>query len=242
MTRAAGSSGRRGAGAGRLPHQLPAGRHGLPRSYVNRNQRDRIVGAVIEVVSRTGYARLTVRDVIEGAGVSRRTFYQHFSNKKDVFLAAYDSVVEHLLAEVRLAHAGGRDWADAVGRGLATFLDFLARGPALAHVCIVEVVAAGPDALARRARALEAFCDLVRPDPAWLPDDQTPPPLATEVVVGGIYEIVFSQVSQGRAHALPMLWPELFLNLLLPFLGPAQAVASVERSQPPLAVPLGPRG
>jgi hypothetical protein len=74
VTRAAGSGGRRGTGVGRLPHQLPAGRHGLPRSYVNRNQRDRIVDAVIEVVSRTGYSGLTVKDVIDGAGVSRLPF------------------------------------------------------------------------------------------------------------------------------------------------------------------------
>src|SRR5262245_30066555 len=65
---------------GRRPHQLPAGRHGLTRSYVLSNQRDRIVGSVIEEVSETGYAGLTVRGVVERAGVSRRTFYEHFSN------------------------------------------------------------------------------------------------------------------------------------------------------------------
>ena len=66
---------------GRQPHQLPAGLHGLTRSYVLRNQRDRIVESVIEVVSETGYAGLTVRAVVGRAGVSRRTFYEHFSNK-----------------------------------------------------------------------------------------------------------------------------------------------------------------
>ena len=93
---------------GRQPHQLPAGRHGLTRSYVLSNQRDRIVGSVIEVVSETGYAGLTVRGVVERAGVSRRTFYEHFSNKQDVFLAVYDVVVERLAGDVRLAYASGR--------------------------------------------------------------------------------------------------------------------------------------
>jgi AcrR family transcriptional regulator len=221
----------RGTRKGRLPHQLPAGRHGLPRSFVQRNQRERIVGSVIDVVSRGGYAGLTVRDVIARAGVSRRTFYEHFSNKEDVFLAAYDSVVEHVISEVRVAHAGGRTWPEAVGRGLAKFLGLLAGQPALAHVCIVEVLAAGPEALARRARAIEAFSDLVSPDPALLPRGHTVPPLAMEVVVGGIYEIVFSYVSRGESYALPTIWPELLFSMLLPFEGAKRAAAAVEAAR-----------
>jgi AcrR family transcriptional regulator len=207
------------APGGRLPHQLPAGRHGLPRSFVLRNQRERIVASVIEVVSSTGYAGLTVKDVIERAGVSRRTFYEHFSNKEDVFLAAYESVVEQLLGEVRLAYAGGRNWPERVGQGLSTFL---------------EVLAAGPDALGRRARAIEAFCDLVRPEAS---DAQAVPPLAAEVVVGGIYEIVFAHVSRGEAAALPELWPELLFNMLLPFVGSRKAASHAARARTRRAEP-----
>ena len=213
---------------GRLPHQLPAGRHGLPRSFVLRNQRERIVASVIEVVSSTGYAGLTVKDVIERAGVSRRTFYEHFSNKEDVFLAAYDSVVEQLLGEVRLAYAGGRNWPERVAQGLSTFLELLAAQPALAHVCIVEVLAAGPDALGRRARAIEAFCNLVRPEAT---SARPVPLLAAEVVVGGIYEIVFAHVSRGEAAALPELWPELLFNMLLPFVGSRIAASNAARAR-----------
>jgi AcrR family transcriptional regulator len=207
---------------GRLPHQLPAGRHGLPRSYVLTNQRERILASVVEVVSETGYAGLTVRDVIEHAGVSRRTFYEHFSNKEDVFLATYEAVVDVLVNEVRLSYARGRTYAGRVALGLATFLGLLAGQPALAHVCIVEVMAAGPNALARRAQSIRLFCDLIRP-----PDDMAAgaPPLAVEVVVGGIYEIVSAHVSRGEADRLLELYPELLENLLLPFVGPRRAAA-----------------
>jgi AcrR family transcriptional regulator len=222
---------------GRLPHQLPAGRHGLPRSFVLRNQRERIVASVIEVVSSTGYAGLTVKDVIERAGVSRRTFYEHFSNKEDVFLAAYESVVEQLLGEVRLAYAGGRNWPERVAQGLSTFLELLAAQPALAHVCIVEVLAAGPDALGRRARAIEAFCDLVRPESEAGSGAHPAPPLAAEVVVGGIYEIVFAHVSRGEAAALPDLWPELLFNMLLPFVGSRKAASHAARARERRAEP-----
>lgn len=219
---------------GRQPHQLPAGRHGLTRSYVLSNQRDRIVGSVIEVVSETGYAGLTVRGVVERAGVSRRTFYEHFSNKQDVFLAVYDVVVERLAGDVRLAYASGRTYPQQVAFGLETFLGRLAHYPALAHVCIVEVLAAGPDALARRARALQTFCDLIRPAPEAA---RRIPPLAVEVAVGGIYEIVGAHVSRGEAHRLPSLCPELLEVMLIPFVGPRRAESEAARARERLLTP-----
>ena len=221
----------------RRPHQLPAGRHGLTRSYVLSNQRDRIVESVIEVVSESGYMGLTVRGVIERAGVSRRTFYEHFSNKQDVFLAVYDVVVERLASDVRLAYASGRTYPQQVAFGLETFLGRLAAFPALAHVCIVQVLAAGPDALARRAHALEPFCDLMRPEEG----SRRVPPLAVEVAVGGIYEIVGAHVSRGEAHLLPGLGPELLEVMLIPFVGArraeSEAVRARERLLKPVPVP-----
>jgi AcrR family transcriptional regulator len=227
---------------GRQPHQLPAGRHGLTRSYVRGNQRERIVESVIEVVSETGYAGLTVRGVIERAGVSRRTFYEHFSNKQDVFLAVYDVVVERLAGDVRLAYASGRTYPQQVAFGLETFLGRLAAYPALAHACIVEILAAGPDALARRGRALQTFCDLIRPEAER---SRRIPPLAVEVAVGGIYEIVGAHVSRGEAHLLPSLCPELLEVMLIPFVGPRRAESEGARARERLLTPgpaPGPRG
>ena len=219
---------------GRQPHQLPAGRHGLTRSYVLSNQRDRIVGSVIEEVSETGYSGLTVRRVVERAGVSRRTFYEHFSNKQDVFLAVYDVVVERLASDVRLAYASGRTYPQQVAFGLETFLGRLAAYPALAHVCIVQVLAAGPDALARRSQALQTFCDLIRPAPD---PSRRAPPLAVEVAVGGIYEIVGAHVSRGEAHVLPTLCPELLEVMLIPFVGPRRAESEAGRARERLLKP-----
>jgi AcrR family transcriptional regulator len=183
---------------------------------------------VIEVVSETGYAGLTVRGVVERAGVSRRTFYEHFSNKQDVFLAVYDVVVERLAGDVRLAYASGRTYPQQVAFGLETFLGRLAHYPALAHVCIVEVLAAGPDALARRAQALQTFCDLIRPAPEAA---RRIPSLAVEVAVGGIYEIVGAHVSRGEAHRLPSLCPELLEVMLIPFVGPRRAESEAARAR-----------
>jgi len=219
---------------GRAPHQLPSGRHGLSRDYVTENQRDRILAAVVEVARGTGYSGLTIREVITRAGVSRRTFYELFNDKEEVFLAAYDHVAGRLADQVREATEEGSDWPDQVYRGLETFLERLASDPAVAHLCIVEVLAAGPSALSRRAAALEAFRPFLEPGTALAPEGVVQPALATELAIGGAYEVVYTYVLQGRAEDLPELLPELVHIVLLPFLGlrrsaAAAGAAGVER-------------
>jgi AcrR family transcriptional regulator len=209
---------------GRLPHQLPSGRHGLPRSFVESNQRERILRAVVEVASKTGYGALTVRDVIEGAGVSRRTFYDHFDNKEQAFLAAYHLVVGHLAVDVEEAWSKGSTWCESIAFGLSTFLDQMARDHALAHLLVVEVLAAGRPALASRAAAMEAFRAFLEPGFDEAPEGLPVPALAAETAIGGAYEVIYSLILQGRTAELPALLPDLLQIVLLPFVG-AQAAA-----------------
>ena len=163
---------------GRLPHQLPSGRHGLPRDFVEKNQRERILRAVVEVASETGYGALTVRDVIEAAGVSRRTFYDHFDNKEEAFLAAYHLVVGRLAVDVEESSSKGSTWCESILFGLSTFLDIMARDAAMAHLLVVEVLAAGPPALASRAAAMEAFRGFLEPGFDEAPEGLPVPALA----------------------------------------------------------------
>jgi len=208
-----------------MPHQLPSGRHGLPRSYVQNNQRQRVLRAVVEVASGNGYGGLTVRDVITRAGVSRRTFYEHFENKEQAFLAAYELVVGRLAEEVLASSTRGGSWCDRIGLGLSTFLDRLAGDPALAHLCVIEVLAAGPAALAGRAAAMDAFRTFLEPGLEEAPAGMPVPALAAETAIGGAYEVVYSLVLQGRTAELPMLLPDLLQIILLPFVGPEAAAA-----------------
>src|SRR3954463_13954480 len=79
---------------------LPRGRHAAPREVVAESQRERLLVAMADEVAAKGYANVAVADVIERAGVSRRSFYEHFTNKEDAFLAAYDAGVAGLLEAI----------------------------------------------------------------------------------------------------------------------------------------------
>lgn len=176
-------------------HQLPSGRHGLPRSFVVSNQRERILNAVAEVASAKGFGGMTVEDIISEAGLSRRTFYEHFKNKDAAFLAAYDAVLEQVVARVVAAFQSGEGFVARIAGGLDAFLSFIASEPSFADPCIVEVLAAGPEAIERRNSALRAFARLVEEAAEDLPGDQPrPPALAAETIVGGIYEVVFTRI------------------------------------------------
>jgi len=194
------------------------------------NQRERILDAVLQAASRSGYAAMRIEDVIAIAGVSRRTFYDHFANKEEAFLAAYELVLDQLLSGVTSAFASGETWPSRVRRGLAAFLNLLASEPVLAQVCVVEALAAGPRALARRTAAMQAFQSLLEPPADDALVTAYAPPVAIEAIVGGIYEVIYSRVTSQRTHELPSLLPSLLHSALLPFVGAEVAETEYQRT------------
>jgi AcrR family transcriptional regulator len=117
--------------------RLPAGRHGLPREFIEQNQRERIITALVDTVAERGYNATTVANITKAASVSRRTFYEHFADKEACFLAAYDMVADHIRASMRAAAESFSDWPQQVRAALATMLRFLAAEPELARLCMV---------------------------------------------------------------------------------------------------------
>jgi AcrR family transcriptional regulator len=79
---------------------LPRGRNAAPRQIVWESQRERLLGAMADAVAEKGYANVAVADVIERAGVSRKTFYEQFENKQECFLTAYDAGVDLMMETI----------------------------------------------------------------------------------------------------------------------------------------------
>jgi AcrR family transcriptional regulator len=182
-----------------------------------------MLDATSRAVSELGYPSLTVAAILERAGVSRKTFYEHFSDKEECFLAAYDEVVRLLSAGIAEAFDAGDTWRERVRSGLGAFLRLLAAEPAFARMCIVEVLAAGPAALQRRDAAMKQFTAYFEQGRRELPEGLAVPDVVPEAVVGAVYEIVYARVLADRTHELPDLLPELMYVALVPFLGPQEA-------------------
>lgn len=187
---------------------LPRGRHSLTREEVAASQRGRLLLGMAEAVAEKGYVATTVADVLKRVHVSRETFYQHFSDKADCFLAAFAKSAEILEEGVR--NAAGPDDAPAMERferALTAYLDLMSNEGALAKTFLVEVYAAGPAAASRRfeiqRRWVRMFNQILSSDEHWqaLPD----PYFAVQMVVGGVAALVTARISADDLESLPAL-------------------------------------
>lgn len=211
--------------------RLPRGRHGLPREAVTESQRNRIHQSMIEVVAERGYPQTRVVDVIGVAGVSRKTFYELFDSKEDCFFAAYDILLENLLGEATDAFGSqaGAPWAERAADGLGVLLAHLSEHPEEARFAIVEVLAAGPKAIARRDAALRQFTGFL--EAGRSESSLELPGITSLAVAGGINEILYSEILHGATAQLPSRLPDLVFWITLPFLGPEEAASRRESAR-----------
>lgn len=203
--------------------RLPRGRHGLPREFVVRNQRERLIAGLAESVARHGYDGTTVETITREAAVSRRTFYEHFQTREECFLAAYDAVIERLRERLQAAFDSEADWPTQIRAGIAAMLDFLVAEPALARLAMVEPFVAGPSILERYDAAVQAFVPFFRAGRERLPDPDSLPETTEETLVGGIMSLITRRVMSGDAERLDELLPDLTEFALTPYLGAAEA-------------------
>ncbi len=191
------------------------------------NQRDRIIASIAHVCAVKGYPAVTVEDITGYAGVSRRTFYDLFADKEDCFLVAYDLLVERMVGEVGQAYAtGDLEWPERLAAALRALAEMLGAEPDLARFMIVEVLAAGRPALARRDQALTRFETFFETGALGLPAGMQSQRLLAQAVVGGLYEALYAQILDEDVTALPELVPDLLYCALVPYLGHRRAIAS----------------
>ena len=193
------------------PEKLPRGRHPLTQAAVAGSQRVRLLGAVARVVAEKGFGAATVADVITLAGVSRRTFYEHFPALEDCFLAAYEDGMRSLFGAIRQALAGvpHDDLALRARVAIDAYLAAMASMPAAAWSFTVEVLGAGRRALDRRDwvmaqwmaqwRAFHQRQQQLQPGLADVSDSQL---LA---LVGGMEELVRDRLRRHGASGLPQI-------------------------------------
>ncbi|MFI5005611.1 MAG: TetR/AcrR family transcriptional regulator, partial [Solirubrobacterales bacterium] len=83
------------AAGGRPPsrHLPQPGGRTAPHNGFLEVQRARIVSTLTQAVAELGWAQLSITRIVSRAGVSRRTFYDLFTDREDAFLAAFDDAV-----------------------------------------------------------------------------------------------------------------------------------------------------
>lgn len=191
---------------------LPRGRNSLPAPDVRASQIERLRRAMIAAVAETGYAAVTIADIVRRARVSRAAFYAHFADKEACFLAATREggklLADRVHAATRAVPPGTPD-EDALRAGCRAFLGFLADEPAFARVFYVEMPAAGPRAVERLEAAGRDYAAMTAKwhrrarchHPEWpaVPDE------AYLGLAGATAELVRAWVRNDETHALRKL-------------------------------------
>jgi len=207
--------------AARAQPGSPPVRPELPREFVAAHKRRRIMDAIAELTAERGYEGTKIADIVRRAGVARKTLYDNFEGKEEVFLAAFDAAVDEAMQRIEAECdqvEGG--WEERIEAGLAAFLGYVAEEPALARMCMIEALSATPAATERYEDAMQRFVELTK---STVPDDDRLPETIEETLVGGVAWIVYQQIRRHETERAVDLLPELSEFMLSPYLGAGKA-------------------
>jgi AcrR family transcriptional regulator len=201
--------------------KFPSGVRRLPSDLIRAIQRERLLIAMLNAAAELGYLETNVQDVIDRAGVSRPTFYEHFSNKEDCFLAAFDTSAERLRKIVHTAASdGGESWRERVRCGLEALLRFASREPDTARTLVVEARAASEAAVRRRVELLDDFAKCLDEEARkLLPAPPPKSPLTASGIVGGVESLLYSRLCKQEYDRIEALLPSLMYFVVLPYEG-----------------------
>jgi AcrR family transcriptional regulator len=209
--------------------KFPSGVRKLPSELIRAIQRERLIVAMLNAAADLGYLETNVQDVIDRAGVSRPTFYEHFSNKEDCFLAAFDSSAERLRKKVHhAAGKGGDDWRERVRFALEALLRFASREPDTARTMVVEARAASATAVRRRVELMDDFARCLQAEAEeLLPGNRTQTAVTASGIVGGVESLLYSRLCKHEYDQLEALLSPLMYFVVLPYEGHEAAIEAL---------------
>lgn len=179
---------------------------------------------MIEVVVDRGYPAATVTQVVAAAGVSRRTFYSHYSDKNQAFFEVYREVTDFICDAMIEAGREERGWVRCVKARLAALLACLTANPKLSLFTLGVPPAAGGEVAAAYRKFLDRLLAIVcegRPKSV-----KRPPPAAEYGLVGGLAALILAAVREHGGQDLERLRPEAVEVVLTPYLGREAAAAA----------------
>jgi AcrR family transcriptional regulator len=194
-------------------------------------ERRRIGEAMLELVAERGYAATTVREVLERAGVSRADFKRLYAGKQECFLRVYEEMSERFSEHVFAAFESEEEWRDGLRAAAYAAARWIRDHPREARYGVIEMVAAGEFAQARRETTLRRFVDLVDSGREQLDKPDAVSRSMAEGVIGGVLGMLTKSLRHGAEGGKETLVPDLMFMAVRPYLG--HEAAREELSIPP---------
>ncbi len=198
----------------------------LPREFVAGHKRRRMMDAVAELTAEQGYEATKIADIVRRAAVARKTLYDNFDGKEDLFLSAVDTTMNEMRVVVEEACERTEGREDQIVAGLEALLGYVAGHPAAAKMCMVEAISATPSSARLYDAGMHAFVELLRQNS---PTNLDLPATIEESLVGGVAWIVQQQIRRGETESAGELLSELSQFVLSPYFGVGKVVDTGRR-------------
>jgi len=171
--------------------------------------RHRLLEGMAHAVAAKGYGDTTIADIVREAGVSRRTFYEHFSTKAECLIALYEAASHNALKVLRDAIDPSHEWQTQVEQALAAYLSSMAANPVLLRTLFIEILGLGAEGLQSRRRVNQEIADFMLIAINGSEGQEAPlSPRMAMAVVGGITELILQYIEQDRvAHLQELVEP-----------------------------------
>jgi AcrR family transcriptional regulator len=187
------------------------------------------------VLTERGNLDITVADIIKGAKVSRKTFYDLFENQEDWSLAVFDDAVARIAAVAAETYAHERSWREKVRAGLWSILQFINDEPELGALVIAYALNARTDALERPDKIRAQLIAIVDEARLEIKGDEAPDELTAEGIVAGILGVIHARTQQREDRNMSALIGPLMAIAVLPYLGRAIAREEIDRDAPEMS-------
>jgi AcrR family transcriptional regulator len=187
---------------------------------------------MFDLAGERGVATMSVAHVVERSGISRRTFYETFTDLEDCFLAAFEKALELSCERVLPAYRAERMWRERIRAGLLALLCFLEEEPAVGRLLIVESSSGGSRMLERREQVLALVAGAIDEGRAQSANGALLPLLTAEGLVGGVLALIGARLVRAEHEPLVALANQLMSMIALPYQGAGVARRELERPVP----------
>jgi AcrR family transcriptional regulator len=198
----------------------------LPREFVAGHKRRRMMDAIAELTAEQGYEATKIADIVRRAAVARKTLYDNFDGKEDLFLSALDTTRLEMRVAVERACERTSSEEDSVVAGIEALLEFIAANPSSSRMFMVEAISATPSSARLYEAGVGQFVELLR---RGAPAGGDLPETIEESLVGGVAWILQQQIRRGEAENATELLGELSQFVLSPYLGVGAVVGAARR-------------
>jgi AcrR family transcriptional regulator len=202
--------------------RFPRGTGGLSPEIIDEIQRARIFEATCAAITEEGgFGRMAVTDILDRAGTSTRSFYEHFDNKETCVLAAFVAYGAQLGSDLAAAWADAKRWPEKVSAAISAALEFGAQAPLQLRFLLLGAQSAGPKLVSEQRLALERLAARLHEGRSAYEKAADLPAGTEEMIVAGIVWRIGRALLDGEA--LDQLGPELVEFALAPYVGAGRA-------------------